>query len=120
MDVRNLYMIKKEDPHSGTVSAWNLFTKKDFQSTVLFFNDNLVPPGITIEPHQHRDMEEVYYIIGGIGKVIIGEEERGVNEGDAVYIPPDKVHSLTNTGSRPLRFICLGATVLTGCMAKHP
>ena len=111
MKVRNLYEVERKEVHKGTVSAWNLFGREDFQSSVLFFNDNLVESGITTEPHEHQGIEEVYYIINGKGKARVGEEEREIREGDAIYIPPGEVHSLTNMGSHPLRFICLGAEI---------
>lgn len=108
MKLRNVHRVPREEPHGGTVLAWTLFTKEDFHSPVLFFNDNLVEPGKSIEPHEHSDIEEVYYILGGVGKIQVGSEEREVSEGDAIYIPPGELHSLANTGTHPLRFICLG------------
>jgi len=111
MKLRNVHRVPREEPHGGTVLAWTLFTGEDFQGPVLFFNDNLVEPGRAIELHEHTDIEEVYYILSGTGKIRVGEEEKGVGEGDAVYIPPGEPHSLTNTGTHPLRFICLGIAV---------
>jgi len=111
MKISNLHRVKREEVHEGTVSAWSLLTEEDFRSGILFFSDNLVEPGVTTEPHEHQDTEEVYYIINGLGKVRIGEEEEEVGEGDAIYIPPARAHSLTNTGSYPLRFVCLGARI---------
>jgi len=108
MKVRDLHNVPREEKHGGTVSAWDLLTGGDFQSSVLFFNDNLVEPGTTIEPHEHESMEEVYYVISGTGRARVGDEETEVGEGSAVCIPPKKVHSLTNTGTYPLRFICFG------------
>jgi mannose-6-phosphate isomerase-like protein (cupin superfamily) len=111
MKIRNLYKVKSEEAHGGTVLAWNLFTGEDFRSSVLFFNDNMLQPGVTIEPHEHQEMEEVYYVIYGKGRIRVGEEEEEIGEGDAVYIPPKQLHSLTNISDYPLRFICLGAKV---------
>ena len=109
MRLKNLHETREKQVHSGTVSAWDLFREEDFQSNVLWFNDNLLEPGITIEPHKHDDIEEVYYILQGKGRVMVGLEEEDVGSGDAVYIPIQKEHSLKNTGLFPLRFICVGA-----------
>jgi mannose-6-phosphate isomerase-like protein (cupin superfamily) len=111
MRVKNLHETNEERVHSGTVSAWNLFREEDFQSNVLWFNDNLVQPGVTIEPHKHEDIEEVYYILHGKGRVKVGVNEKDVGPGDAIYIPIQKEHSLNNTGLFPLRFICLGVKI---------
>jgi mannose-6-phosphate isomerase-like protein (cupin superfamily) len=109
--VKNLHETNEERVHGGTVSAWNLFREEDFQSNVLWFNDNLVQPGVAIEPHKHEDIEEVYYILNGKGRMKIGVNEKDVVPGDAIYIPIQKEHSLSNTGLFPLRFICVGAKI---------
>ena len=66
-----------------------------------------VSPGQTTDQHKLKGASEVYYIIKGEGKMRIGGETRDVKEGDAVYIPPDAVQSITNTGRENLEFICL-------------
>ena len=71
MKVKNLCETKVELVHEGTVSAWTLFKEDEFQSNILWFNDNLVQPGVAIEPHSHEDIEEIYYIVQGRGKIRI-------------------------------------------------
>lgn len=111
MKIRNLHQQECELVHNGTVSAWTLFRADDFLSNILRFNDNLIQPGMAIEPHEHEDVEEIYYVLYGQGKMKIGDEERPVSEGDAIYLPPRKTHTLKNTGAYPLRFVCIGARV---------
>lgn len=111
MIVRNLYRQNCELVHNSTVAAWTFFREEDFLSDVLWFNDNLIEPGIAVETHEHEDVEEVYYVIQGQGKMRIGDEEKLVSEGDAIYLPPQKPHTLMNIGTHPLRFICIGARV---------
>jgi len=50
---------------------------------------------------------EVYYILSGSGIMHVSDEARPVGPGDAVYIPPDAVQWLENTGSEPVRFLCI-------------
>ena len=57
-------------------------------------------PGQTAKPHKHIEAEEIYYIISGIGKVLIGNEFIGIKTGDAVYVPPGYMHSLENLSSK--------------------
>ena len=110
MKIRNLHQVERELVHGDTVLAWTLFQAEDFLSDILFFNDNLVQPGVAIERHEHKDVEEIYYIVSGRGKMTAGDEEEEVTGGDAIYLPPLKVHSsLENAGTHPLRFICVGA-----------
>jgi mannose-6-phosphate isomerase-like protein (cupin superfamily) len=63
--------------------------------------------GESILPHYHPDAEELYYILSGKGTMHIEEENKEVETGDVVYIPPDKVHYLHNTSADQLRFITL-------------
>jgi len=37
----------------------------------------------------------------------IGDEQREVEAGDVIYIPPETVHFLHNSSSAPIRFITL-------------
>jgi mannose-6-phosphate isomerase-like protein (cupin superfamily) len=65
-----------------------------------------VAPGATTTPHYHPRTEEIYYILEGEGQVRLGDETQAVGPGDAIAIPPGQVHSITNTGSSPLKFLC--------------
>jgi mannose-6-phosphate isomerase-like protein (cupin superfamily) len=63
--------------------------------------------GQTIQPHFHPDAEELYYLLSGNGVMHIGDEQREVEAGDVIYIPPETVHYLHNSSSAPIRFITL-------------
>src|SRR5262245_14129476 len=65
-----------------------------------------LPPGASTTPHHHNVTEEIYYILDGRGRMKIGAEVRDVGPGDAIAIPPSALHTITNTGSDALRFLC--------------
>src|SRR5262249_19256473 len=65
-----------------------------------------VAPGGRTAPHYHKRTEEIYYVLRGTGEMTIGDETRGVAPGDAIAIPPGQVHTVLNTGSEPLVFLC--------------
>jgi mannose-6-phosphate isomerase-like protein (cupin superfamily) len=65
-----------------------------------------VAPGATTAAHYHPNTEEIYYILAGTGRMWIDDEERDVKAGDAIAIPPGKVHRITNVGSDALVFLC--------------
>jgi len=67
--------------------------------------EELLPPGATVPPHHHEVLEEIYYIVEGSGLMTVGDEQREVGAGDAVYIPRHHRHTLTNTGSTPMRIL---------------
>lgn len=55
-----------------------------------------------VQPHQHADSVDVYYVIEGEGLVTIGNEERVLRKGDIVAIPKNTVHGVVNHYKKPL------------------
>jgi mannose-6-phosphate isomerase-like protein (cupin superfamily) len=62
--------------------------------------------GKTSLPHALKT-SEVYYILSGKGEMHINQESQIVEEGDAIYIPPNTKQFISNCGDIPLVFICL-------------
>ena len=65
-----------------------------------------VPPGGATAEHYHRETEEIYFFTHGAGRMRLGDEEREVEPGDTVVIPPGVRHKLWNDGGEPLRLLC--------------
>jgi len=63
-------------------------------------------PGCATVPHHHKVTEEIYYILTGTADMTLGNETRGVGPGDAIAIPPGMRHTIKNTGSSELVFLC--------------
>lgn len=63
-------------------------------------------PGAATTPHHHKVTEEIYYILSGTAAMTLGSETRPVGPGDAIAIPPGLRHTITNTGSDELVFLC--------------
>jgi mannose-6-phosphate isomerase-like protein (cupin superfamily) len=57
-------------------------------------------------PHRLKT-SEVYYILQGSGTMHINDEQREVSEKQAVYIPPNSVQYIENTGDDELLFLCI-------------
>jgi mannose-6-phosphate isomerase-like protein (cupin superfamily) len=66
----------------------------------------VVRAGTTTLPHRLRT-SEVYYILSGQGRMNINGEAEDVGPGDCIYIPPQAVQFIANTGGVDLLFICL-------------
>jgi mannose-6-phosphate isomerase-like protein (cupin superfamily) len=62
--------------------------------------------GAATIPHHHAVTEEIYYILSGSAEMTLGEETRAVGPGDAIAIPPGLRHTIRNTGSVELVFLC--------------
>ena len=67
--------------------------------------EEILPPGKTVPRHHHEVLEEIYYILSGSGEMTVGEETREVGVGDAIFIPKNNVHSLTNTGDEEMKLL---------------
>ena len=67
--------------------------------------EEMLPPGCTVTPHYHREIEEIYYVVSGRGVMTVGDEISEVNAGDAVYVPRGRRHTLQNIGSEPIKLI---------------
>ncbi len=55
-------------------------------------------------PHRLIGETEVYLILGGSGRMHVGDEAESVRPGDAVVVPPGATQWIECTGSEPLRF----------------
>jgi mannose-6-phosphate isomerase-like protein (cupin superfamily) len=65
-----------------------------------------VKPGETTFAHRLKS-SEVYYILEGEGELFVSDEKEKVLAGQAIYIPPNSVQRIRNTGSGDLRFLCI-------------
>ncbi len=80
-------------------------------------SENLTMGHTTIYPtgkttgHSHDDREEVYYVLSGTGKMVVGDDEFPIRAGDALYVPFGEFHATYNTGIRPMAVIWVTAGV---------
>ncbi len=64
-------------------------------------------PGTLFKPHHHPYEHEIY-VLEGEG-VLLDEqgEVASLKPGQAVLVPPDRMHGYKNTGTGTLKFICV-------------
>lgn len=98
MDVRSIEGSTPIVEHNGTVPVWYLFEPQEMREAteggfLELVNEFEVAGGSAVYPHQHPT-HEFYYVTSGRGVMTVGGEDRDVQQGDLVYIPPDVVHSL--------------------------
>jgi len=84
----------------------SLLDKTNSSATNQSLAEATVMPGQATEPHRHPRSEEIYYILSGRGRMVLGEEVREVGPLDAILIPPGTRHTIANTGDEPLVFLC--------------
>ncbi|MBO0766366.1 MAG: cupin domain-containing protein [Hyphomicrobiaceae bacterium] len=68
---------------------------------------HVVPPGKRAFPlHRHHVIEELFYVVSGVGEYRWGDETFSVRAGDVIGAPAGaRPHQLVNTGSEDLRYL---------------
>jgi mannose-6-phosphate isomerase-like protein (cupin superfamily) len=82
-----------------------LLDKENTGSDNLTVGSTIVYPGARTGGHAHVEVEEVYYITKGKGKMIVDEAEFEVKAGDAFWVNPGAFHITFNTGLEPLEYV---------------
>lgn len=85
---------------------------KDRAPTFAMREFEVAPGGHT--PYHFHDYEHEIYVLSGIGTILDGDRELPLAAGDVVFVAPNDVHQFRNTGSDPLRFLCLIPNSATG------
>jgi mannose-6-phosphate isomerase-like protein (cupin superfamily) len=65
-----------------------------------------VKPGKSSLPHRLKT-SEVHYILKGNGVMHVDHESAEVHAGQAIYIPPNSIQHIQNTGASDLEFLCI-------------
>jgi mannose-6-phosphate isomerase-like protein (cupin superfamily) len=63
------------------------------------------PPGSVQPVHRHEGAEQVYVIVTGRGRMIVGKAEQEVSRGTLVFVPPSTDHAIKNEGQEVLTFV---------------
>ncbi len=79
-----------------------LIDPEDSPSRNLKMGHTVIYPTGKTTGHKHDDMEEVYFVISGQGRMKVGEDEFPIKAGDALYVPPGEFHTTFQTGNIPL------------------
>lgn len=102
-----------EPRHNHTVLSVDMFSHKEVESD-LGSGWGFLKAGMKIEPHKHP-VKEIYVFTQGKGFMQVGTDVVPVQKGDAVYIPPNAIHTAWNSGEDDLEFVFIvfGARPLT-------
>jgi len=116
MDVRSIEDVEPRAEHNGTVPVWWLVESGEMKKItdggfLELANEFEVAGGGYVHPHSHPT-HEFYYVTSGRGIMTIEGEDRPIAQGDLVYIPPDKVHSLRPVSDHaPIHCFCFAIGV---------
>jgi mannose-6-phosphate isomerase-like protein (cupin superfamily) len=71
------------------------------------------PEGSGQRPHSHAP-EQVYVIVRGRRRRMVGGEERVVTEGDLIRIPPYTIHGIENPADEVLAYVSAATPAVEG------
>ena len=109
-----MYMRNKElsprRERSGLVSHI-LLQRGDLPEASLTATWLEVAPGSRQRSHDHPS-EQVYVITAGSGRMLVGEEERGVGAGDLIYAPSGAIPCVENASEEVLIYVSAATPAL--------
>lgn len=88
----------------GCSVRW-LVGKNDAAPNFAMRQFEVAPGGYT--PKHFHDYEHEVFVLEGEGVVLEGDTQHPLKSGDVVLVVPNEVHQFRNTGSTPLKFLCL-------------
>jgi quercetin dioxygenase-like cupin family protein len=95
----------------GCSVRW-LLGERDGAPTFAMRQFEVAPGGFT--PRHSHPYEHEVFVLEGEGEVFEGPDPHQLRAGDVVLVKPDEVHQFRNTGSGPLKFLCLIPISATG------
>jgi mannose-6-phosphate isomerase-like protein (cupin superfamily) len=70
------------------------------------FTEQMVPPGFPGPVrHRHARMYDIFYVLDGTLTLEVEAEEKALGAGSFAMVPPGVVHTFSNSGSEPVRFL---------------
>jgi mannose-6-phosphate isomerase-like protein (cupin superfamily) len=73
----------------------------------------VIPPGKSSHAHYHKVSEETYYILKGVGLMIVDTKEFRLEPGQACLIKPFETHQIFNKEEHDLEFLTVSAPAWT-------
>lgn len=81
--------------------------EKDYAKKILLYDKDIkgrigqiqvvkVGAGSTVAPHYHKIQREIFYILKGGAKIVIGEKEMRCHPGEVIILEPREVHQVIN------------------------
>jgi mannose-6-phosphate isomerase-like protein (cupin superfamily) len=93
---------------TGTVMYRRLFGPDVFLTNWAYVDHMVIPAETTEGEHWHGGVEEVYYVLNGSGRVVLGDEMAEIRTGDAVPVRVYEVQSFLSTGPADLELMVFG------------
>ncbi len=93
-----------EGASKGATETWLIGKAEKAENFAMRYYE--LEPGGHSRAEQHSHDHGILFI-RGTGQVLLGEEHHAVGCGDVVYIEPDEMHQILNTGAETLSWLCI-------------
>ena len=71
-----------------------------------FLSENVVEPGFPgPPPHRHAALTDMFYVLEGTLRMLVGDTEHDAGPGTFVCVPPGVVHTFRNASDAPVRVL---------------
>ena len=64
-------------------------------------------PDTKKDPHYHKKMTEIFYILKGGGKIIVNKEELECHPGEVIICEPNDIHQVINDTDKSFEFLVM-------------
>lgn len=103
---------KPSDLSTPTARYKPLFGVGDSQPRLLKgivrYGELIVDPGGTSEAVSYPEEEQLYYVLGGTGQLLYGDQKVPLRANDFVYLPVNVKHGIANPSSAPIQVMVMG------------
>ena len=107
LSIRNAFSLLASDTRQDDTAGIRIASVLDDAACSYYITE--IAPGRSVNPHYHREGDEIYIILGGVGTIHTWDPEapaqvdsQPIGSGALFRIPPGTAHQLENTGAEPL------------------
>jgi oxalate decarboxylase/phosphoglucose isomerase-like protein (cupin superfamily) len=120
LDRALLRQVNNMNGGTGTVQYRRALDTSVFLGPWAYVDHLVISAGAATGAHLHREVAEVYYVMGGEGSITLSTpggreqtaaETASIKAGDAIPIQLGELHSLKNTGSAPFELMITGVSL---------
>ena len=105
--IRSIQVEWFEPPLHTKSLTKNLITPENTETANISLRLFRMDPGGSAEPHAHKKVEHIFYMINGQLLLTCNGKNYILNSGDAIHIPPGVQHSAKNTTNQPAILIVI-------------
>lgn len=106
MSVRKNSKINSIQGHEGTSIKQYFHPHNTLNGINYSLAQFTLEPGKRSKLHKIKS-SEIYYILEGRGQLKVDDDVFDVEKDDSVFIPPNSIQHIENTGTENLRFLCI-------------